>query len=245
VVERMVTDRFASTVDIWIYKPHVVHRRIFGTDVIPSDDVSRLSRTVVTRHSLQNSSFHEIIHRSNSESLFESDHIKYSLYMDGGKIVSNVLYDDGLSIFTSDWIFRELPKKLNRLLAQSPKSMTASLSLLDVGAYHEVYCALKSKHAKRIVEDWCEKTDPLKFVHEDLGIAAYLIVYSFFTLLTLLRSVYGNRSVKSQRTSLMLDVETAFLSICCCLKVFKVSVSMFAKGQYGALIQIWCNKVYL
>lgn len=51
-----------------------------------------------------------------------------------------------------------------------------SLRLIDVAEYNEVYQRLKVKYGKPLVKMWPEVTDPLKFVYEDISIAAYLIL---------------------------------------------------------------------
>lgn len=51
-----------------------------------------------------------------------------------------------------------------------------SLRLIDIAEYNEVYQMLKIKYGKPLVKIWPEVTDPLKFVYEDISIAAYLIL---------------------------------------------------------------------
>ena len=41
--------------------------------------------------------------------------------------------------------------------------------------FQDRYASLKTKYAKSLIDSWAEKTDPLKHVFEDLGIAAFLI----------------------------------------------------------------------
>ncbi|KAG2186825.1 hypothetical protein INT44_003051 [Umbelopsis vinacea] len=41
--------------------------------------------------------------------------------------------------------------------------------------YHETYARMKAKYADKIISQWTEKTDPTKFVFEDIAIASYLI----------------------------------------------------------------------
>ena len=41
--------------------------------------------------------------------------------------------------------------------------------------FQDRYALLKTKYAKQLIGSWAEKTDPLKHVFEDLGIAAFLI----------------------------------------------------------------------
>lgn len=58
------------------------------------------------------------------------------------------------------------------------KKHTKSLQLVDLEDYNELYKLLKSKYAEKALNIWNnakESTDPLKFIYEDLAIAAYLI----------------------------------------------------------------------
>lgn len=41
--------------------------------------------------------------------------------------------------------------------------------------YLQTYARLKEKHAQTWVQSWPEKTDPRKFVFEDIGIASWLV----------------------------------------------------------------------
>ncbi|PVU87698.1 hypothetical protein BB561_006216 [Smittium simulii] len=48
-------------------------------------------------------------------------------------------------------------------------------SLVPKSNYEETYNMLKLKYADDLIENWVEKTDPKKFVYEDLAIASWLI----------------------------------------------------------------------
>ncbi|PVU88627.1 hypothetical protein BB559_005479 [Furculomyces boomerangus] len=48
-------------------------------------------------------------------------------------------------------------------------------SIVDKEQYNEIYKKLKTKYSKKLVENWTEKTDPLKHVYEDIAIASWLI----------------------------------------------------------------------
>ncbi|KAF8563293.1 hypothetical protein P879_09776 [Paragonimus westermani] len=172
----MSSERFASTVDIWISKPHVVNRKIFGATVSRAPDGVHWNRVVIPRLQKNFPNFSEQIVQSESQFHFTSDYLSYIVQLDDGKAISTkVLHNNKAGLLTVDWIQTELPRKLNRWFSQSCKSLTPSLRLVDLVVYQTVYNSLKSKHAKYVIEHWCEKTDPLKFIHEDLGIAAYLI----------------------------------------------------------------------
>ncbi|KAK3861311.1 hypothetical protein Pcinc_032691 [Petrolisthes cinctipes] len=51
-----------------------------------------------------------------------------------------------------------------------------SLRLIRVQEYNQLYQKLKAKYGKQLVKMWPEKTDPLKYVYEDIAIATYLIL---------------------------------------------------------------------
>lgn len=60
--------------------------------------------------------------------------------------------------------------------AEEIKPSPMSNRLVDLAKYRDKYCQLKDKHAPKIIEIWTESTDPEKFVHEDLALAAYIIL---------------------------------------------------------------------
>ncbi|XP_037092218.1 LOW QUALITY PROTEIN: probable tRNA (uracil-O(2)-)-methyltransferase [Pollicipes pollicipes] len=51
-----------------------------------------------------------------------------------------------------------------------------SLQLVDAEQYTNLYMELKEKYGAEFVKIWPENTDPLKFVYEDVAIAAYLLL---------------------------------------------------------------------
>lgn len=55
-------------------------------------------------------------------------------------------------------------------------SVKSSLQLVPVNKYCLLYQNLKDKYGKLFVEIWPERTDPSKFVFEDIAIATYLIL---------------------------------------------------------------------
>lgn len=55
------------------------------------------------------------------------------------------------------------------------KSSLGSLTLVNVESYYNFYHTLKVKYSDVVMQMWCEKTDPKKFIHEDIAIAAYLM----------------------------------------------------------------------
>lgn len=59
---------------------------------------------------------------------------------------------------------------------QQAKRDVKSLSLIDLEEYCSLYSNLKKKYGPTWVNIWPEKTDPSKFVYEDIAIATYLIL---------------------------------------------------------------------
>ncbi|KAF5269671.1 hypothetical protein FQA39_LY08594 [Lamprigera yunnana] len=73
----------------------------------------------------------------------------------------------------SDRLFPKLVNWMNNY--QSNVIAQPSMSLVCLEHYTDLYQRLKKQYGKKIVEAWTEKTDPLKFVYEDIAIASYLI----------------------------------------------------------------------
>lgn len=59
--------------------------------------------------------------------------------------------------------------------AKAPMPLS-SLSLISAENYAKLYCKLKEKYGRKLIKDWPENTDPMKFVYEDIAIAAYLLL---------------------------------------------------------------------
>ncbi|KAH8418543.1 hypothetical protein KR009_012157, partial [Drosophila setifemur] len=71
------------------------------------------------------------------------------------------------------------PKLVKWSQSKQDEARVKSLGLVNVEKYTDLYKKLKEKHAQRLLQYWQtaqESTDPLKFIYEDLAIAAYLIV---------------------------------------------------------------------
>ncbi|XP_014087866.2 probable tRNA (uracil-O(2)-)-methyltransferase [Bactrocera oleae] len=67
---------------------------------------------------------------------------------------------------------------LENFYSVDEKKHTKSLQLVDLEDYNKLYKLLKSKYAEKALNIWNnaqESTDPLKFIYEDVAIAAYLI----------------------------------------------------------------------
>lgn len=78
-----------------------------------------------------------------------------------------------------NWLKYVLIKKLSNWMTNcenSTEAITGSLQLIDPEEYNNVYKDLKDKYGRDMVKIWPECTDPLKYIYEDCGIAAYLLM---------------------------------------------------------------------
>ncbi|XP_049956314.1 probable tRNA (uracil-O(2)-)-methyltransferase [Schistocerca serialis cubense] len=78
----------------------------------------------------------------------------------------------------SYWLKNTLLTKLLKWAHSLPPSKTPvkSLSLIGIEEYVKLYHTLKEKYGSHMVKIWPERTDPQKFVYEDVAIATYLLL---------------------------------------------------------------------
>lgn len=97
----------------------------------------------------------------------------YSLNWDGLKL--NLKMKPGSK---SEWLEKQLvPKFIKWMTNEAPNSfVSGSLNLVEVEKYCLKYDELKKKYGNEMAKNWTENTDPLKFVYEDVAIAAYLLL---------------------------------------------------------------------
>ncbi|CAG5118913.1 unnamed protein product, partial [Candidula unifasciata] len=78
---------------------------------------------------------------------------------------------------TSKWLKTIL---LDKLVSWSQihgiSTAVTSLQLVPVDEYKNTYLRLKNTYGRELVKNWTERTDPKKFVYEDVAIAAYLLL---------------------------------------------------------------------
>ncbi|XP_017057656.1 probable tRNA (uracil-O(2)-)-methyltransferase [Drosophila ficusphila] len=108
------------------------------------------------------------------ECQFASDDIEdFSVQLSKGQLLLQAKQNQ-------NWLeFVLKPKLLSWSQSKQNESKVKSLGLLNLEKYNDLYKKLKQKHSHRLLEYWKtaqESTDPLKFIYEDLAIAAYLIV---------------------------------------------------------------------
>lgn len=75
------------------------------------------------------------------------------------------------------WLQERLLVKLSRWAGEDNlRTQATSLRTVSVDAYHRLYNELKTKYGPDLIEKWTEKTDPQKFVYEDISIATFLLL---------------------------------------------------------------------
>ncbi|XP_060004770.1 probable tRNA (uracil-O(2)-)-methyltransferase isoform X1 [Lagenorhynchus albirostris] len=85
-------------------------------------------------------------------------------------------HSDGIVYPKPTWLGEELLARLARWCVESRQSgFKSTLSLISIMKYSRVHQALKEKY-KDMTKVWPEVTDPEKFVHEDVALAAYLLI---------------------------------------------------------------------
>ena len=104
------------------------------------------------------------------------DSAPWGVRLQGSEVVGRV--GEGGGALQRAWVEgRLLPRLAGWAAAGEVKSPgQASLRLVGVEEYTAEYARLKASYAKDIIDNWEESSDPEKFVHEDLGIAAYLLL---------------------------------------------------------------------
>ena len=74
------------------------------------------------------------------------------------------------------WVRERLVRRLLVWATTRAVAGQESLRLVGLEDYCAEYARIKQKYAAHIITNWAESSDPEKFVHEDLGIAAYIIL---------------------------------------------------------------------
>jgi len=105
-----------------------------------------------------------------------SDSVGWGVSLEGGKVVGRL--GKGAGEQQRAWVRDRLLPRLTGWADQGAvgNSGAGSLQLVGVEEYTAEYCRMKTKYAKQITDHWEESSDPEKFVHEDLGIASYLLL---------------------------------------------------------------------
>ncbi|KAK4471720.1 hypothetical protein MN116_005122 [Schistosoma mekongi] len=164
--------RFTAALSIWINKPQVAHKDIFASSITSESDDSIL-RVIYPKLRTQVNEFTELCSKGLAYK-FSSIFITYIVELKSGHILVSVL-DDTSGFLQSSWLKDVLEPKLNHWYSCEARVNISSLSLIDHRVYQLQYERLKNTYGPILIKNWSEKTDPMKFVYEDIGIACYLI----------------------------------------------------------------------
>ncbi|CAH8543974.1 unnamed protein product [Schistosoma bovis] len=165
-------ERFTTALSIWIHKPQVVHKDVFASSVVSETDESCV-RFIYPKLRTGISEFTEVCSKGSAYK-FSSISITYIIEETNGRIQVSVL-DESPGFLQGSWLKDVLEQKLNLWYSCDAKVNIPSLSLIDCRLYQLQYERLKNTYGPTLVKNWSEKTDPMKFVYEDIGIACYLI----------------------------------------------------------------------
>lgn len=127
-----------------------------------------------------------------NEDLKPTEELQYQIFLKKSDAKSDSLqsYNVGLS-WTCDHSEAEMPRRqitskwlrtalLEKLVNWSEinqiSTSVTSLQLVPVDRYKDTYTRLKNTYGRDLVKNWTERTDPKKFVYEDVAIAAYLLL---------------------------------------------------------------------
>jgi len=215
----LLLEQFAQIVRIWLDKPHVANKRIFGATILSEsfDESSKqcdVVRRLLPRHADKQSALEETVrvHEASGTADFitkdgagnvlleyTASIVTASLPSDDDDEDVNVevtvrtdsgAQDDAVDscLLSAEWLRTRLAQRLSKWLQEAVAAAAAggpaagsgsvagaSLRLLDLADYQRTYSRLKETYGRALVANWSERTDPQKFVYEDLAIAAYLM----------------------------------------------------------------------
>ncbi|XP_034193171.2 putative tRNA (uracil-O(2)-)-methyltransferase isoform X1 [Osmia lignaria lignaria] len=88
--------------------------------------------------------------------------------------LQNVIHEQS----SIEWLEKKLFPCILRWMRNESRtaSTLSSLNFVSTEKYARLYCKLKEKHGMKLINNWPENTDPLKFVYEDIAIATYLLL---------------------------------------------------------------------
>ncbi|KAK8381150.1 hypothetical protein O3P69_008192 [Scylla paramamosain] len=185
-----VPNQFWGAVKIFTEKPHVINRRICGTvnlwigvlirKILPKqvDKFAAAAEVILLDGGRKRASY---MTETKSAQPSITPKVNYSISLSATEICISYFKEDKQEGEASVlWLKKNvLPKVVKWATEVSEDGHVedrGSLRLIDVAEYNEVYQRLKVKYGKPLVKMWPEVTDPLKFVYEDISIAAYLIL---------------------------------------------------------------------
>lgn len=145
----------------------------------------RLQR-MVGRNLERVASFHQVVIISGTRAewhpLGSEDSVAFMVELSreesGDKVVASMV--PGAGKMQRRWVTDRLVGRLVRWSLEQvgggDSASLGSLRLVGLEEYTSEYLRLKEKYAQQIISHWKETSDPEKFVHEDIGISAYLLL---------------------------------------------------------------------
>lgn len=98
---------------------------------------------------------------------------------DGYTSVSAYQMDSPPRDSSIEWLEKMLFPRILKWAKSDIKSRTThlpSVNLVSAEKYAELYWKMKEKYGAKLISNWPENTDPMKFVYEDIAIATYLLL---------------------------------------------------------------------
>ncbi|CAF3437849.1 unnamed protein product [Rotaria socialis] len=193
---------FLSAISIYLYKPHVVNKRVttvrFASALNRDDKKYSTGTNVVDKRTLI--AKNPRIYHDQDEYILSNDisvefrpivlysmgtksccvqvsAYRFELIVHENKIRFTVFDDkvDKEMLWLKDSLLPKFIKWCQSNIENSTENTT--LKLISIEEYQREYERLKVKYGKYLTENWRESTDPQKHVFEDLGIASYLLTY--------------------------------------------------------------------
>ena len=150
-----------------------------------NDDMTRnlfIVRKNVFKANFQSKSSYESINwkSDNAEATFADEDGEYTITFDKNYITVDTIKtcEDKKKEWLENTVLAKVKKWCDSEISKhsNPGSTGRALQLVDLQEYEQLYNDLKTKYFNEIKDHWHESTDPGKFIHEDLGIAAYLML---------------------------------------------------------------------
>ncbi|CAF1201350.1 unnamed protein product [Rotaria sordida] len=198
-------EHFLSAISIYLYKPHVVNKRVttvrFALALDRNDRKYSIGKTIVDKRTLISKNpriYHDqdeyilsnemsiefrpiilnSINNNNKSCSVQVFAYCFELLINENKI-RLIIIDNNKIEKEILWLKNNLMPKFIKWCQSNIENSTenTTLKLISIEEYQHEYERLKIKYGKYLTTNWCESTDPQKHVFEDLGIASYLLTY--------------------------------------------------------------------
>ncbi|CAM4770175.1 unnamed protein product [Rotaria magnacalcarata] len=191
---------FSSAITIYLYKPHVVNKRVttvrFASALNRDDKKYSTGTNIVDKRTLIAKNpriYHDqdeyillndisvefrpiVLNSMDTKSCcVQVSAYRFELFIHENKIRLTV-FDDKVDK-EMRWLKDSLLPKFIKWCQSNIENSTenTTLKLISIEEYQREYERLKVKYGKYLTENWCESTDPQKHVFEDLGIKKKIV----------------------------------------------------------------------